>query len=33
MGEIANSYKSLIGIPEGKRPLGATRYGRREKIL
>jgi hypothetical protein len=26
MEEMRNVYKSLIGISEGKRPLGRTRY-------
>jgi hypothetical protein len=25
MGEIRNSYKSLVGKPEGKRPFGKPR--------
>jgi hypothetical protein len=26
MGEIRNSYRVLVGNPEGKRPLGRTRH-------
>jgi hypothetical protein len=26
MGEKRNAYKLLVGMPEGKRPLGRSRY-------
>jgi hypothetical protein len=26
MGEMKNAYKTLVGKPEGKRPLGRTRH-------
>jgi hypothetical protein len=32
MGEMRNAYKVLVGIPEGKRPLGRPRHGWEENI-
>jgi hypothetical protein len=32
MGEMRNTYKSLIGKPEGKRPLGRHRCGWEDNV-
>jgi hypothetical protein len=32
MGEVRIAYKSLVGKPEGKRPLGRTRCRKEENV-
>jgi hypothetical protein len=32
MGKMRNAYSSLVGIPEGKRPLGRLSRGRENNI-